>query len=89
MAYLLERKTRIIFVTASSVQAKGKPREIVVETRPEFAIVQLNGTKEQYPLPWEKIYNVALEHHEENLRLETHAGDAAERERRRRIKKVS
>jgi hypothetical protein len=88
MAYLLERRTRIIFVTASSVQVKGKPREIVVETRPEFAIVQLNGTKEQYPLPWEKIYNVALEHHEENLRLEARGGDAAVRDRRRRMKKV-
>lgn len=89
MAYLLERRTRIIFVTASSVQAKGKPREIVVETRPEFAIVQLNGTKEQYPLPWEKIYNVALEHHEENLRLEARVGEAAVRDRRRRMKKIS
>jgi hypothetical protein len=88
MPYLLERKTRIIFVTASSVQAKRKPREIVIETRPEFAIVRLNGTKEQYPLPWEKIYNVALEHHEENLRLEARAGNAAGRDRRQRIKKV-
>lgn len=89
MPYLLERKTRIIFVTASSVQAKRKPREIVIETRPEFAIVRLNGTKEQYPLPWEKIYNAALEHHEENVRLEARAGNAVARDRRRRIKKVS
>lgn len=89
MAYLLERKTRIIFVTASSVKATGKSREIVVETRPEFVIVRLNGTKEQYPLPWEKIYNAAREHHEENLRLEARAGNAAARDRQRRIKKVS
>ena len=89
MAYLLERNTRIIFVTASSVQATGKSREIVVETRPEFVIVRLNGTKEQYPLPWEKIYNAAREHHEENLRLEARAGNIAARDRRRRMNKIS
>jgi len=88
MACLLERKTRIIFVTATSVQATGKSREIVVETRPEFVIVRLNGTKEQYPLPWEKIYNAAREHHEENLRVEARAGNVAALDRRRRIKKV-
>ncbi len=89
MAYLLERRTRIIFVTASSVNADGKSREIVIETRPEFAIVQLNGTKEQYPIPWEKIYDVALEHHEENLRLEAQAANTIPRDRRRRVKKAS
>jgi hypothetical protein len=89
MAYLLERRTRIIFFTASSVNANGKSREIVIETRPEFAIVQLNGTKEQYPLPWEKIYEVALEHHEKNLRLEARAANATQRDRRRRSKKAS
>ena len=88
MAYLLERRTRIIFVTASSVNVNGKSREIVIETRPEFAIIQLNGTKEQYPLPWEKIYNAAREHHEENLRVEARAGNVAALDRRRRIKKV-
>jgi hypothetical protein len=89
MAYLLERRTRIIFFTASSVNANGKSREIVIETRPEFAIVQLNGTKEQYPLPWEKIYEVALKHHEKNLRLEAQAANATQRDRRRRSKKAS
>jgi hypothetical protein len=89
MAYLLERRTRIIFVTASSVNANGKPREIVIETRPEFAIVQLNGTKEQYPLPWEKIYEVALDHHEKNQRLEAQAANTIPGDRRRRMKKVS
>lgn len=88
MAYLLERRTRIIFVTASLVNANGKSREIVIETRPEFAIVQLNGTKEQYPIPWEKIYDVAFEHHEKNLRLEAQAANATQRDRRRRSKKA-
>jgi hypothetical protein len=67
------------------VNANGKSREIVIETRPEFAIVQLNGTKEQYPLPWEKIYKVALEHHEKNLRLEAQAANATQRIVKRHI----
>jgi hypothetical protein len=89
MAYLLERRTRIIFVTASSVNVNGKSREIVIETRPEFAIIQLNGTKEQYPIPWEKIYDVALEHHEKNQRLEAQAASTVVHERGGRIKKAS
>lgn len=88
MACLLERKTRIIFVTASSVNANGKARKIVIETRPEFAIVQLSGTKEKYPILWEKIYEIALEHHKMNLRLEAQARIAAGRARRRRSRKV-
>ncbi len=89
MAYLLERRTRIIFVTASSVNVNGKSREIVIETRPEFAIIQLNGTKEQYPIPWETIYDVALKQHEKNLRLEAQAANVIQRDRRQRIKKAS
>ena len=41
MAYLIERKSQTIFVTATSIIAKGKPREMIVESRPEYAVVQL------------------------------------------------
>ena len=34
MAYLIERKSQTIFVTATSIIAKGKPREMIVESRP-------------------------------------------------------
>ena len=43
MAYLIERKSQTIFVTATSIIAKGKPREMIVESRPEYAVVQLSG----------------------------------------------
>ncbi len=43
MAYLIERKSQTIFVTATSIIAKGKPREMIVESRPEYAVVQLIG----------------------------------------------
>ena len=49
MGVLLERKTQVIFVTASSVEQNGKAREVIVESRPQYAVVQLNGSKEKYP----------------------------------------
>jgi hypothetical protein len=70
MGVLLERKTQVIFVTASSVEQNGKAREVIVESRPQYAVVQLNGSKERYPVAWEMIYKLAKERHAENLRLE-------------------
>ena len=32
MAYLIERKSQTIFVTATSIIARGKPREMVIES---------------------------------------------------------
>ena len=73
MGVLLERKTQVIFVTASSVEQNGKAREVIVESRPQYAVVQLNGSKEKYPIAWEMIYELAKERHTENLRLEAQA----------------
>jgi hypothetical protein len=70
---LLERKTQVIFVTASSVEQNGKAREVIVESRPQYAVVQLNGSKGKYPIAWEMIYELAKEWHTENLRLEAQA----------------
>ena len=64
MGVLLERKTQVIFVTASSVEHNGKAREVIVESRPLYAV------KEKYPVAWEMIYKLAKERHAENLRLE-------------------
>jgi hypothetical protein len=70
MAYLIERKSQTIFVTATSIIAKGKPREMVIESRPEYAVVQLSGIPEKFPVPWEEVYAAAQKRHDENLRLE-------------------
>ena len=48
MGVLLERKSQVIFVTASSVEEDGKTREVIVESRPQYAVVQLNGSKAKY-----------------------------------------
>jgi hypothetical protein len=73
MAYLIERKSQTIYVTATSIVAKGKPREMIVESRPEYAIVQLAGVDEKFPVPWEEIYQAAKRRHDANLKLERQA----------------
>jgi hypothetical protein len=70
MAYLIERKSQTIFVTATSIIDKGKPREMIVESRPEYAVVQLAGVQEKLPVPWEEVYAAAKRRHEANLLLE-------------------
>ena len=83
MAYLIEHKTQVIYVTASSVNQNGKKLKIVVESRPEFAIVRLAGARGEFPIAWKMIYEVAMRHYAENLRLEGNA----ERPHSRRKKK--
>ena len=73
MSYLIEHKAQTIFVSASSVKENGKKRKIVIESRPEFAIVRLLGAKGQFPIAWEMIYEAAMRHHAKNLRLEAKA----------------
>jgi len=73
MSCLIEHKTQTIFVSASTVKENGKKRRIVIESRPEFAIVRLLGAKGQFPITWEMIYEAAMRHHAENLRLEAEA----------------
>ena len=73
MAYLIERKSQTIFVTGTSIIARGKPREMVIESRPEYAVVQLSGLAQKFPVPWEEVYAAAKRRHEANLRLERQA----------------
>ena len=54
MAYLIERKSQTIFVTATSIIARGKPREMVIESRPEYAVIHLAGIPESFPCPGRK-----------------------------------
>ena len=79
MAYLIERKSQTIFVTATSIFARGKPREMVIESRPEYALVQLAGLPEKFSVPWEEVYAAAKKRHEANLRLERQAMRKANR----------
>jgi hypothetical protein len=73
MGALLEHKARVLFVTASSTKQNGKMREIVVESRPQYAVVQLNGSKERHSVSWEAIYELAKKRHAQNLLIEARA----------------
>lgn len=80
MAYLVERNAQALFITASSVNDNGKRRKIIIESRPEYAVITLQGRKEQFPISWEHLFEVAQQHHAENLRAEAKAdADAAQR----------
>ena len=74
MAYLIERRAQVLFVTASLVKEKGRRHKIVIESRPEYAVITLQGIKEQYPICWEAIFEAARRRHSANLNLEAKAG---------------
>ena len=78
MAYLIERKAQVLYITASLVKDKGKRRKIVIESRPEYAVISLQGQKEKYPILWERLFQTAVRHLEYNLRVEA-AAEAASR----------
>jgi hypothetical protein len=73
MSYLIERKSQTIFVSATSIVARGKPREMMVECRPEYAVVQLASLPAKFPVPWEEVYETAKKRHNANLRIEKQA----------------
>lgn len=83
MAYLIERRAQVLYITASLITEKGKRRKIVVEPRPEYAVITLQGLKEKYPISWEMIFQAALWNHENNLRIEAAANKLRRSTRRR------
>ena len=70
MGSLPERKARTIYVTGSFVMHNGRRRKVMLESRPEYAVLKLIGTKTQYPIAWEALFDVAAKHHAENVRVE-------------------
>jgi len=77
MANLIERKAQVLYITASSITENGKKRKIVIESRPQYAVITLQGSKEQYPISWEQLFEAAQQHHADNLRIEAKADAAA------------
>jgi len=73
MSFLFEHKSQTIFISASTVNENGKKRKIIIESRPTFAILKPQGSRECFPISWEMIYEAAKRHHAENLRLEAEA----------------
>lgn len=55
---------------------------MTVESRPEYAVVQLSGLREALPVPWEEVYQAAMRRHKANLRLEQQASRKVHRSKR-------
>ena len=88
MAYLIEPKVQVLYITASLVKDKGKRRKIVIESRPEYAVITLQGLKEQFPISWEHLFEAARKHNTENLRVEAKAeADATSKEKGKRLRR--
>ena len=59
MSYLVERKTELHFRTAATIVEAGKARVIVVESRPNYAVIKLTGARKKYPISWQQIFHIA------------------------------
>jgi len=73
MAFLIEHKAQVLYIAASSITENGKKHKIVIESRPEYAVISLQGRKEKFPISWEHLFRAAQQHLEYNLRPETAA----------------
>ena len=82
MGYVIEPKSETLYVTAVDIFWKGKPRRVTIESRPEYAVIQLSGIDEKFPVPWDEIFQAANARHEMNLRLELQAELRAQRPNR-------
>ena len=79
MGYVIELKSETLYVTAVDIIWKGKPRRMTIESRPEYAVIQLSGIDEKFPVPWDEVFRAANTRHEMNLRLELQAELRAQR----------
>lgn len=86
MSYLVDKKTELHFRTAATVVESGKARAIVVESRPNYAVLKLVGARNKYPISWEQIFQIAERKHAENLRLESEAAKKIAQDLKRRAK---
>ena len=67
------RRARVTYLTESQASDGTTKRAIIVESRPQYAVLQLEGTKIRYSVAWERIFALAEANHERNLRLEAAA----------------
>ncbi len=81
MSYLIELKSETIYVTPVYIFWAGKPRKMAIESRPEYAVIRLSGTKETFPVPWDEVFQAAHKRHEVNIRREQQASVKSKRSR--------
>jgi hypothetical protein len=74
MTRLTARKTKLTFESADLVREQGRFREVVVEARPEYAILRLKGLRTGYSVPWSAIWSMAVKAQLARDRAEKKAG---------------
>src|SRR5215831_10739889 len=67
------RRARVTYLTESHASDGTTKRAIIVESRPQYAVLQLEGTNIRYSIAWERIFALAETNHQRNLRLEAAA----------------
>lgn len=83
MSYLVDRKTELKYKTATVVMESGKPKPVVIESRPKYAVVGLVGSRKKFPISWEQVYSLAERNYAENIRLEQAATKQVKKEIRK------
>ena len=58
MTDLTIRATRLRFRTVCEVKQRGKYRKIVVEAKPDYALVRLEGMRFAYTIPWDFVWSL-------------------------------
>jgi hypothetical protein len=76
------RRARVTYLTESQASDGTTERAIIVESRPQYAVLQLEGTKIRYSIAWERIFDLAETNHERNLRLEAAAAQKSLRRKK-------
>jgi hypothetical protein len=78
------RRARVTYLTESQASDGTTKRAIIVESRPQYAVLQLEGTKIRYSVAWERIFALAETNHERNLRREAVAAQKSLRRKKAR-----
>jgi len=70
MTALRERRSRLVFETASELRDGRRYRPIVIEAEPEYAVVRLKGTRQRLAVTWEAVAHLAYKIEAARVRAE-------------------
>ncbi len=70
MGRLSQRKTRLTVITNATARYRSRERDVVVEIKPETAVLRLLGTRTKYEVSWRGIFDYAARVTAERLRAE-------------------
>lgn len=62
MTDLTARVSRLRFRTVGEIKMRGKYRKVIIEAKPDYAIVRLEGMRIAYSVSWEGIFWLGAKH---------------------------